>query len=174
MEDERNIAAEMRALIDQETEDEAPYTPVIIAERIVGKLREQDPDLLQAWLDAHAVQMVRTAVNQRDASRRAYARMATGRALFRDAAHAAEAGDKGPLSRFMNTVYTIEDGTRVRLREMQARDLSFVADGYDRRATDNRMQAAFFKALAQRVGVGKVSDVFDEGRLTELWLSLKG
>lgn len=52
----RDYAAEMRVLIDSEGDslDPAP----IVAERIVEKLRADDPELLAGWLDAGAVQFV--------------------------------------------------------------------------------------------------------------------
>lgn len=76
------------------------------------------------------------------------------------------------LSRFMNTVYVVEDGSRVRLSEMRQPDLIYAADGYRRRAQDAMMQQAFLRALARKVGDDKVSDHFSEDELMELWVSI--
>lgn len=170
---ERDYAAEMRAVMDAETGD-GPYTSVVVAEQIVEKLRATDPDLLHGWLDAQAVGIVRHAINLRDCSQRSHARVMAGRSVFRDAAEAAEAGDTGPLSRFLGTVYVVEDGSRVRLSEMRSPDLLFVADTYAKRAAENLLQEAFLRGLAKKVGKKKVSDLYDEAKLAEMWLSLTG
>lgn len=167
----RNYAAEMRQVIDAETGD-GPYTSTVVAEHIVEKLRATDPDLLTGWLDQQAVQFLRIAINQRDHSQRAHARSSAGRSVFRDAAEAFEAGNPEPLSTLMRTVYVVEDGSRVRLAEMTKPELLYAADDYARRAAENLLQESFLRALAKKVGNRKVSDVFDEQKLTALWQSI--
>jgi hypothetical protein len=169
----RDFAAEMRAVIDAETGD-GPYVSAIAAEHIVAKLRATDPDLLDGWLQLGAVQFLHHAINRRDMAQRARARTAAPRSVFRAAAEAAEAGDTGPLTDFLSTVYVIEDGSRVRLAEMREPHLLFAAAEYGRRAAENALQEAFLRALARRVGADRVSDHFAEGRLAELWQSLSG
>lgn len=167
----RNYAAEMRALIDAETAG-GPYVSAQVAERIVEKLTATDTDLLSGWLHAQAVQILRVAINQRDCSQRTHARMTASRSVFRNAAQAAEAGDTEELGSFLATVYVIEDGSRVRLAEMRKPELLFVAEDYGRRAADSLLQEAFLRALAKKVGQRKVSDVYDEDKLSALWLSI--
>ena len=168
---ERNYAAEMRALIDKET-DEGPYVSGVVAQKIVDHLRANDLPLLHGWLDAHAVELIRRAINLRDASRRTHARTTASRSVFSQAAREAQGGSMESLSRFMNTVYVVEDGSRVRLSEMRQPDLIYAADGYRRRAQDAMMQQAFLRALARKVGDDKVSDHFSEDELMELWVSI--
>lgn len=167
----RNYAAEMRAVIDAETAS-GPYTSVTVAGHIVEKLRATDPELLDGWLHAQAVQFVRMAINQRDCSTRTHARQIASRSVFRDAALAAEAGDPEALGGFLRTVYVVEDGSRVRLAEMRSPDLLFVAEDYGHRAADALMQEAFLRALAKKVKNRRVSDVYDEVKLAELWQSI--
>lgn len=167
----RNYAAEMRALIDAETAG-GPYVSAQVAERIVEKLTATDPDLLSGWLHAQAVQFVRMSINARDCSQRTHARLTASRSVFRNAADAAEGGDTEALSTWLTTVYVIEDGSRVRLAEMRKPELLFVADDYGRRAADALLQEAFLRALAKKVGSKQVSDVFDEDKLSALWLSI--
>lgn len=167
----RNYAVEMRAAIDAETGG-GPYVSAVIAEQLVDKLRATDPELLAGWLDAQAVQFVRIAINARDSSQRTHARQTAGRSVFRDAAQAAEAGDSQALGSFLTTVYVIEDGSRVRLAEMRKPELLYVADDYGHRAADALMQEAFLRALAKKVGSRKVSDVYDEAKLTAMWQSI--
>jgi hypothetical protein len=161
----------MRAVMDAETAH-GPYTSALIAEQIVEKLRATDPDLLQGWLDMQAVGFLRHAINLRDCSQRSHARATAGRSVFRDAADAADDGDAGPLSAFLATVYVVEDGSRVRLSEMRQPELIYAADDYGKRAAENLLQEAFLRALAKKVGTGRVSDHYDDSKLTELWLSI--
>lgn len=169
----RDYAAEMRAVIDAET-GSGPYSSPLVAEHIVDKLRATDPDLLNGWLQAQAVNFVRHAINLRDCSARTHARVTAGRSVFRDAADAHDGGNSTALAGFLNTVYVIEDGSRLRLAEMRKPELIYVADDYGRRAAENALQESFLRALAKKVGRGKVSDHFTDERLTEMWLSISG
>lgn len=169
----RNYAAEMRALIDAETSG-GPYVSATVAEHIVDKLRATDPDLLDGWLNAQAVQFLRHAINLRDCSVRSHARQTAGRSVFRDAAEAAEAGDPEALTSFLGTVYVVEDGSRVRLAEMRKPELLFVADDYERRETENALQKLFLRALARKVGRGRVADHFTEEQVAAMWQSASG
>jgi hypothetical protein len=168
---DRNYAAEMRAVIDEAT-SHGPYSSPTIAEQIAEKLRANDPDLLHGWLDQQAVQFIRVAINERDHSNRVHARAVAGRSVFREASAAFEAGDSDALGAFLNTVYVVEDGTRVRLSEMTKPDLLFAADGYGRRAAEHLLQESFLRALAKKVGTRRVADVFDEDKLNSLWRSI--
>lgn len=169
----RNFAVEMRAVMDAET-GMGPYTSALVAEQIVEKLRATDPDLLQGWLDSQAVNFLRHAINLRDCSQRTHARATASRSVFRAAAEAAAEGDDAPLAQFLTTVHVLEDGTRVRLSEMRQPDLIYVADGHGKRAAESLLQEAFLRALAKKVGKGKVADHFDDTKLTDLWLSITG
>lgn len=167
----RNYAAEMRAVIDEETSN-GPYVSASVAETIVGKLQVNDPDLLQGWLNSQAVSLIRQAINQRDSSMRTHARLTASRSVFAEAGIEAAKGNVEPLTKFLNTVYVVEDGSRVRLAEMRSGELLFAADSYRRRAEDAMLQQAFLRVLARKVGSGKVSDHFDEKRLAELWRTI--
>lgn len=168
---ERNYAAEMRALIDAETEN-GPYVSAVVAQDIVSKLRANDPDLLFGWLDGHAVGLIRHAINLRDASQRTYARVTASRSVFAEAGIEASKGNLEPITKFLNTVYVVEDGSRVKLAEMREPQLVFAADQYKRRAEDALMQQAFLRALARKVGNDKVADHFTEDELSKLWRSI--
>src|SRR5207247_6915218 len=102
------------------------------------------------------------------------ARQTAGRSVFRTAAEAHEGGDATALTAFLTTVYVVEDGSRKRLADMSAEDLSFTAADYGRRVAENALQEAFLRALARKVGGDRVADHFDENRLAELWLSISG
>lgn len=167
---DRDYAADMRAVIDAET-GESPYVSRAVAAHIVEKLRATDVDLLTGWLDHHAESLIWQAINDRDRSTRAKARATAGARRF---AAASESEDEAQVARFLNVPYVIEDGSRVRLAELHATDLLFVAQGYEQRASDNAMNAAFLRALAKKVGKDRVADHYDDAALAEMWRSVGG
>lgn len=168
----RDYAAEMRAVIDGQAT--GTYVPGVVAVEIVEKLRANDPDLLAGWLDAQAPQILRHAINLRDASQRTAARHARPRSVFAEDAAAAEAGEPERLAGWLGTRFTVEDGSRKPLAEMAKDDLLFVADAYEARARENKLTAAFAKAIARRVGTGVVGDHFTDEQLSTMWDSLSG
>lgn len=170
IEPNRNYAQEMRAIIDRMTEGE--YSSPVVAEQIVMKLTVEDPKLLHGWLLSQAAQFIRHAINLRDASVRGHNRKGVSRSVFRVATGAWEKGDAEPLTTFLAEVYVVEGGMKKALKEMTAGDLNFAANDFSVRAARNSMQATFLNVLARNVGEGKVSDLYDENKLIELWRSI--
>lgn len=168
----RDYAAEMRAVIDAEAT--GSYVPAVVAKAIVEKLRETDADLLSGWLNAQAETFVRQAINNRDNSQRTAARHSGPRSVFAEDAEAAEAGEPERLAGWLDTRFTISDGSRTPLRAMNHDDLLFVGDAYEARARDNKLTAAFVKAVARKVKAGVVGDHFTDEQLSTMWDSLAG
>lgn len=170
---ERDFIAEMRAIIDAETSS-GPYISGVVAEHIVEKLRANDPELLDGWLNVQAASFLRHAINLRDCSARTYARTATRRGVFAKAAQEHEAGNSAPLVRWLNVPFAVEDGSRKRLADLTAADLDFAASTYEARAAENAMTASFLRALRKKVGRLTVGDKFSDEQLTAMWASLSG
>lgn len=168
---ERNYAAEMRAIIDAETAGTS-YSSPVVAEHIVTKLRATDPDLLDGWLHSQAEFFIRHAINLRDCSTRTHARTAARRQAFGSDAKRHAGGESTAMVAWLNVPFAVEDGTRKRLGDLTADDLTFVADTYDSRARENAMTAAFLRALRKRVGRKTVADHFTDEQLNRMWLSL--
>lgn len=168
----RDFVTEMRAVIDAEAT--GTYVPTVVASHIAEKLRETDPELLAGWLDAQAEQILRHAINLRDCSQRTAARHSRPRSVFAEDAAAAEAGETERLAGWLSTRFTVEDGSRKPLAEMGKDDLLFVADAYEARAKENKLTAAFAKAIARKVKTGVVSDHFTDTQLSTMWDSLSG
>lgn len=168
----RDFAAEMRAVIDAEAT--GTYVPIAVATHIAEKLRQTDPELLAGWLDAQAEQILRHTINLRDCSQRTAARHSQPRSVFAEDAAAAEAGEPERLAGWLGTRFTVEDGSRKPLAEMGKDDLLFVADAYEARARENRLTAAFAKAIARKVKTGVVGDHFTADQLSTMWDSLAG
>lgn len=166
----RDYVAEMRRLIDAETA-EGPYIPMVVAEHVVKKLRVVDPDLLRGWLAAQAVEFLRRMIVERDRSQRGRIARVAKRSEFADAVAAANAGDQHGLAGFLDMPYPVGEGVHKRLAELTAADLRYVADQYDRRASENAMVAAFLRVLAKTVGPGTVGERYTEEQLTRLWIN---
>lgn len=148
------------------------YRPAQVATEIVEKLRTNEPEVLAVWLDAQAEHFIWQAINDRDRSRRGYAVHRAKSAAFREAREAHENGNVTALRGFLDTPYTIEDGTRILLAKMRKGDLLYVASGYEQRERENGMWKAFHRALAKKVGKGTVADHFSEVQLATMWGSI--
>ena len=172
------LVERMREIVDEALEEAGPsWTSALVAQGVVTRLREMDPELLNKWLDLQAEQVVRTMINDILRQRRSQARVESEQrkatSVFNDATRRFEAGDKTALGAWLNSVYVVDtDNTRKRLGEMEREELLFVASYYTERARFSAMQAAFLKAIAEKVGAGTVSDRFTDEDLSRLWRSL--
>lgn len=163
----------MRALIDQMANPEAgPYSSPKIALKIVEYLRLEDPDLLNGWLHEQAAHMVREMINARDRSRRAHVRATSQRSVFKEAAEQFEGGNRGELIQWSETVHVVGDGTRKRLAELTAEELLHVSERYENTENESRMMKVFLRAIAKKIGNGRVEDYFDNDQLRRMWTSL--
>lgn len=184
MTSDRDYAKDMRGVID-EAASHGPYIPKQLATEIVEKLRVNDLELLQGWLDAQAEHFVWQAINDRDRSARSHAAATRDRGAFADAAEAFESdqmaehsggtasgrGKKG-LRDFLSMRFTVADGSRRKLGTLTATDLTYVGDRYEKRENENAFWKVFVRALAKKVGKGTVGDHFDNAQLTQMFSSL--
>lgn len=168
----RNYVHEMRARIDREAK--GTYVPALVANRIVRTLREEDPELLEGWLNMHAEATIRQALNERDRSQRAAVRNASTRSVFAEAAQSADDGDPVPLRSWMDAHFSLSNGSRTPLGEMTKEDLNDVSLQYKVRADSHAMMSAFMKGIANRIGGGSVRDHFTDEELDRMWNSLNG
>lgn len=168
---DRDYAGEMRTVIDDAT-SAGPYSPPIAAGEIVEKLRVNDPELLDGWLHSQSVHFIWQAINDRDRSRRAVTQRHAKARDFGEAAEKFKGGDITPLRGFLNAPYTVADGTRRPLAELNREDLLFVASDYKSRADQNQLKASFMTALARKVGKGVVGDHFTEDQLRSMFESV--
>ncbi len=166
---QRDFAADMRKVID-EYRTAPSYNVAVVADAIVEQLLNDDRELLYGWLQAHAASTIGSAIRAVDAATRSHARTSARVSVFAEAVAEAERGNSEPLRQgFLQAVYVVNrKNDRKALRSMTAIDVLFVASGYDIRAQGARMEAAFFRALAEKVGQRKVGDVFNNVQLAEL------
>ena len=171
----RNYGVEMRELINKETEI-GPYQPGAVAQAIVDALRHSDPDLLHGYLMEHAVQIIRDAINRRDQSVRMTARKGSASAKMQEILGGIESGQIENIGQvrqvrqfWLSATFTLSDGMRHELRTMRRGDLLYVAEEYGRRAAENKMEEAFFRALARKMQANKtVEDVLTEEEIVRI------
>jgi len=93
--------AAMEATLEREISwADANYDTRANAARIVAKLRDTDPGLLAAWLDANAEQLVWQAITCLD--NRTRPARAAGRSAFAKAVQASEGGDTSAMTEWLD------------------------------------------------------------------------
>lgn len=175
MADPMDVDQYVSALIAEAVGVDGDVVPSLAAAQLVAELRELHPEILQAWLDAHAEAIVRDAITARIRMVRARARAhAAAGAFARAAKRFEETGDVSALSSF--EVRYVVDGsdTQRRVGEMTAADCRFVADRYELSGNRALMLAAFHRAVAHRIGNRTVADVFSEDAYDRLYRSITG
>lgn len=171
---ERDYVGEMRAKVDELAR--GTYYPPMVAHKIISELLETDPALLDGWLYLQAEQVLRSAINERDRSRRSAARhVRTSRSVFAEAAQTAErTGDTSSLERWLNSPLSLSNGARMALRDMHRDHLLDAGRQYQTRAETQGLMASFLHVLAREVGSGSVADLYSEEQLSQMWQSLSG
>lgn len=172
----RDYTAELRKLIDERRSPHG-YNAGLVAHDVVQYLLIHDRELLFGMFEDKAVDLVRGIIVASDAATRSYARTNSRRGVFSEAAQEAKAsGNTEPLRQgFLQAVYVVDaENTRKSLKDMTAEDVLFVAAGYEDRARSAKLEAAFFRALAARIGNGVVADNFNNIQLAEFRNSITG
>lgn len=170
---DRDYMGDMRRYVDAATDGSGPYHPRVVASDVITRMRVEDPELLNGWLHVGAEHFVWQMILDRDRSRRSHTRHASPRREFANASASAAAGDYDPLRGFLNMPFSVEDGSRRRLRTLRGDDLRYVASNYQAIAHRNAMMSAFLTALARRIGDDTVEDHFTEEQLDKMFAGFK-
>lgn len=171
---ERDYLADMDEQIGASTRGDG-WVAGIAAEKLHAQLLETDPDLLDGWLRAVAVQVLREAIGARSRVQRTVARRRAGSRAFQKAAREAEdSGDAAPLLGLFAVNHVVDgDRNRKRAADMTGPEHLFVADNtYQRSANESLMLAAFHRAVAGKVGERRTSEVLTEEQYERLYLSI--
>lgn len=171
----RDLARDIRAIVDEELDRAGDvYVAGIIAGKVVARLREEDPELLNKFLDQHAVSIVTRMVGDISRAQKTYARANSGKQQFAKALERQEAGEPRALAAWLDTTYVVTtDEQRKRLRDMDKDDIEFAVKDYTERARANALQASFLMALAKKIGARTVGEVFTDEELMRMWGSLQ-
>lgn len=171
---DRNYLSGMDAAIEAAMPD-GDYTAPSVAADLVAYLRETDPELLAGWLDLKAEVFLADVIARRSNSKRQTARSAGPRRAFAEAARSFESsGDAVALSPFTFEYVVDAVNTRRTVAQMTALDCLFVADRYEDTARMARLEAAFHRAVAKKVGLRTVGEVFAEEQYLSMYQSVTG
>lgn len=172
--EDRDYLADMHDAIEAAIPD-GDYTAPLVAAELVDRLRAEDPELLTGWLNLRAPAILADAIARRSNSRRQAARITAPRRAFAEAARAfADTGDPVGLRPFAAEYVVDEDNTRRTVARMTAADCLFVAGRYDETAQQAKLEAAFHRAVAKKVGQRTVSDAFTEEQYLAMYRSITG
>lgn len=169
---DRDYLAEMAQAIEGAIPN-GDYVAPVVAANLVERLRVEDPDLLAGYLDAKAAVFLADVVARRSNSKRQSARIAAPRKAFAEAARSfASDGDTAALRPFAWEYVVDEANTRRAVPYMTADDCRFVAAKHEESARVSKLEASFHRAVAKKVGVGTVGDVFTEAQYLEMFQSV--
>jgi hypothetical protein len=168
----RDPASKVRAFID-DAMDEETYVPSDLAQRLVNKLREEEPQLLADWLDAQAVDIMRDTINRINQGRRSMVQHRSKGSVFKDAVKRAEAGEPQLLEGWLDQQYPSGlTNARKALGDMYREEVLYAANIHARLARGNQMQAAFLNVIANGLGARQVREVWDNDKLSTAWKNL--
>ena len=176
---DRDYNAEMDERIAEATSGSG-WVAAVVAQKLHASLLENDPDLLDGWLNAMAVQMLRRVIGLRTHAERARAKRGARAREFGDAAgDFGSAGDDDKeaagerLLGMFAVPYVIDaDGTQKRAADMTGTDHLFVAVDKEKSAKTARMEAAFHRAVAKKVGKKRTADVIPLEQYEAMYLSI--
>jgi hypothetical protein len=178
--DDRDYIAEMDARIEAATKGSG-WVAAVVAEKLCSQLLESDPGLLDGWLRAMAVPLLRRVIGLRvHQAGRAAKRSARVRAFASVAAdlEAAEGDERTSvaaalLGMFSEIHVVDEDQTRKRAADMTGPEHLFVAENtHQRTANTALMLAAFHRAVARKVGKKRTADVLSEEQYESMYISI--
>lgn len=173
----RDYLADMDAAIDAALPDvsQSDYTAPIVAAELVDRLRAEDPDLLSGWLHLKAHVFLGDVVARKSNSKRQAARRSAPRRAFAEAARSfGETADETVLSPFVAEYVVDDQNTRRTVARMTSADCLFVAARYEDTAKQAKLEAAFHRAVAKKVGKRTVGDAFTEEQYLTMYRSVTG
>lgn len=171
---DRNYLADMNTAIEEAVPG-GDYTAPVVAAGLVAHLRETDPDLLAGWLDLRAEVVLADVIARRSNSKRQTARVFAPRRAFAEAARSFETEGEAVALRPFAFEYVVDAAnTRRAVGQMTSADCLFVAGRYEDTARQAKLEAAFHRAVAKKVGAGTVGDAFTEEQYLTMYRSLTG
>ncbi|EFE65855.1 predicted protein [Streptomyces viridosporus ATCC 14672] len=169
---DRDFIAEMQQAVEAAI-PEGDYVASVVAADLVDRLRVEDPELLAGWLHLKAPVILADVVARRSNSKRQTARVGAPRRAFAEAARSFTTdGDVRVLSPFAAEYVVDEANTRRAVANMTADDCRFVAAKYEDAARISKLEAAFHRAVAKKIGGRVVGEVFTEEQYLEMYRSV--
>lgn len=171
----RDYLSDMNDAVEAAIPDGVDYVAPLVAADLVERLRSEDPDLLNGWLNLKAAVFLADVIARRSNSKRQTARAAAPRRAFAEASRTFETThDPVVLSPFAFEYVIDAANTRRTVARMSAQDCYFVADRYEETETSARMKKSFHRAVAKKLGGRLIGDVFTEEQYLLMYRSLTG
>lgn len=149
------------------------YVASVVAAELVEQLRAQDPELLSGYLHLKAAVILADVVARRSNSMRQATRLGAPRKAFAEAARTFAAdGDPRALRPFSAEYVVDDENTRRSVANMTASDCRFVAAKYEDASRISKLEAAFHRAVAKKIGSSAVGEVFTEAQYLEMYRSV--
>lgn len=169
---DRDYIAEMTQAVENAI-PAGDYVASVVAAELVERLRREDPDLLSGYLHLKAAVILADVVARRSNSRRQAARIGAPRRAFAEAAKRfGVEGDATTLTPFAAEYVVDDTNTRRTVANMTADDCRFVAARYEESARISKLEAAFHRAVAKKIGSQLVGEVFTEDQYLEMYRSV--
>lgn len=147
---------------------DGPFVAGVEAEKFLAHIEESAPTLLADWLHENARRFLANDMREMMGRER---RQAVARAKAR--AFGKAAADEPEILAHFAVVYVVdEDDTRRRVADMTGADHRFVASEYEASAKNDRMLAAFHRAVAKKVNGHKTSEVLTEEQYDSILRSI--
>jgi len=166
---------EMNALILNEIDvQEGGWIAATVANRMVERLRAEDPDLLKGWLDLQAENLIRAELTRVVNSRRTRSRSRSAAVAFNNAAREAErTGDYSALTGMFTAMHVVSnDNLRRQAKDMTGRDHLYVARRYHGSANEFLTLSAFHEAVARQVGDARTEEKYTSEEYERLYRSI--
>lgn len=174
---ERDYLAEMDKHIDAATEGSG-WVAAVVAGKLYARIAVDDPDLLDGWLHILGPDTLRRVIHERSSAARMRERGRARKGEFADAARNYETGEDSnglKLAGMFALLHVVSaEDVRKRAGEMTGADHEFVARSYQKRGQRALMQAAFHRAVAEKIGTRRTDEVMDLGDYERLYRSIAG
>lgn len=148
------------------------FIPEIEAATFVALMREDEPGLLDVWLQENAVRFTHRFIRERLHSDRNAARRGRKAREFASAGGAHDEGDDEALSHYATRCVVDEKNTQRLVADMTGADHLFIAGQYRTNAAPLLMLDAFHCAVAKKVGKRRTADVMSEDEYDRLYRSI--
>jgi hypothetical protein len=145
----RNWRQEMNELIEAEPIEGKSAS--LIADQLLVRLQNRDPDLLAGWLMLNAHSILTQHISKTLANKRQTARRVGKVGRFATATERYERGDRSALD---DVYVTTENQIRRRLGALTAVDCKYIADSYTKRGNALLFESVVFAALARKIPDG--------------------
>lgn len=176
----RNYTLEMMELIRDSIPEQEHRIPAI-AERLVSRLRTEDPDLLNGFLHERAYYFMRAAMSEYATSHRRTmpSREQQRRSVFSASVRQyAQDGDAQALTQAVKVspfaVFRVVDGQDLRkpTGRMRAADVEYLVDHYTSIRNNAANEISFWRAVGRRLGDREIGEVFDEDEFDKMYFSV--